>query len=145
MRRFVIAAMVVSLVLTASVALAAQPKDGVSLYGKTSYRDGYIFVKVAPSGTKVAYVQLPSIESIGPPKAKGFKVSAAGAFSGTRRVSGTVSKGGSSAEWTLTVSGKFTTPTKAKGTFKAVGIVTRGDTVTTIRSGKQTFTAKQHP
>lgn len=43
------------------------------------------------------------------------------------------------------MSGKFTTPTKAKGTFKAVGIVTRGDTVTTIRSGKQTFTAKQHP
>jgi hypothetical protein len=144
--RFVIAGMVTTLIATASVALAAQPKDGVSIYGKTSYRGGLIFLKVAPSGTKVAYVQLPAVQSIGPPKAKNFKVSTTGKFSGTRTGRGTVSKGGSFADWTLKVSGKFTTPTKAKGTFSAVGIVTRGGTETTIRTGKQTFNAtKQLP
>jgi hypothetical protein len=136
--------MAITLLATASVALAVQPKDGVSLYGKSSYRGGLVFLKVAPTGTKVAYVQLPAINSIGPPKAKGFAVSAAGKFSGTRRVSGTVSKNGSSAQWTITVSGKFTTPTQAEGTFKAVAIVTRGETVTTIRSGPQTFKATKH-
>lgn len=132
------------LLATASVALAAHPKDGATLYGKTSYREGLIFLKVAPSGTKLAYVQLPSVESIGPPKMKGFKVSSKGKFSGTRSVSGPTSKGGSHADWTLKVSGKFTAPTKAKGTFSAVAVVTRGDTETTIRSGKQTFKTTKH-
>jgi ribosomal protein S3 len=132
------------MIATASVALAAQPKHGLSVYGKTSYRDGYVFVDVARSDAKVS-VQLPAIESIFPPKAKGLKVSATGKFSGTRTGRGSVSKHGSYADWTLKISGKFTTPTKAKGTFTAVGIVNHGGTKTTIRSGKQTFKATKQP
>ena len=102
-----------------------------------------MFLKVSSSGTKLSSVQLPSVNSTGPPAMKNLKVSSTGKFSGTRTISGTTSKYGSTAKWTLKISGKFTTPTKAQGTFTAVGIITRGDSEpTTIRSGKQTFKLK---
>ena len=74
---------------------------------------------------------------------KNLKVSSTGKFSGTRTISGTTSKYGSTAKWTLKISGKFTTPTKAQGTFTGGGDRhARRPEPTTIRSGKQTFKLK---
>jgi hypothetical protein len=145
MKPFTTAALLIALMLvtTASVAPAVPPKKGVKIYGKTScptYKDeSSIFLTVAPSGKKVS-VTVPSCSAALTPPTK-YPVSAAGRFSGTRKAD--FSK---TSHWTIKVSGRFTTPTKARGTFSAVGVIDRGGMEDTVRSGKQTFKAtKQIP
>jgi hypothetical protein len=126
----------------AATALAVVPKKGAELYGGTSLpgTDDYIFMKVAPSGT-VLSMSLPAVQNIAPPRLTKIRISGTGHFSVTRSVTGSSSEHGASADWTIKVTGRFTAPTKATGTFSAKGIVHRaGDT--RISSGVQTFKLK---
>lgn len=153
MRKLIVAGLAAALAVTvAASALAAQPKNGVTVYGKTSYTahgPTSIYLKVNASGTKIAYVQFPAVDSISPPRATmNLKISATGKFSGTWEGTGSTSGSGSHADWTLKVAGRFITSTKARGTFSATGSVTRGKGAgavgTTIRTGGQTFNANKH-
>jgi hypothetical protein len=141
-RATVALAAVVAAITLVSTALAVQPKKGgVELFGTTPMpgSEDYMFMKVAPSGTKLS-LQLPALNFVGPPRLKNVKVSDAGRFSVTRELT---QSGGyhAATEWTLKVSGTFTAPTKAKGTFSMKEIDPRGSGGT-HKSGKQTFKLK---
>ena len=139
-RATVTVAAVVAAITLVSTALAVQPKKGVVLAGKTSMQDTEtrMVIKVSSSGKKLN-IQFPSLSFVTPPQLKKVKVSAAGKFSVTRQLDQT---GGNYAatEWNLKVSGKFTAPTKAKGTFSMKEFDPRGNG--TRQSGKQTFKVK---
>ena len=124
-----------------STALAVPPKKGVTLVGKTSMPgEGRMGIKVASSGTKLS-VQLPPLNFVGSPRLKNVKVSDAGKFSVTRELT---QSGGyyAATEWTLTVRGTFTAPTKAKGTFSMKKIDPDRGGGAIDKSGKQTFKLK---
>ena len=139
-RATVALAAVIAAITLVSTALAVHPKKGVTLAGKTSMpnTDTRMVVKVSSSGKKVN-IQFPSLSHVSPPQLKNVKVSDAGKFSVTRQLDQT---GGyyAATEWNLKVSGKFTAPTKAKGTFSMKEFDPRGNG--TRKSGKQTFKVK---
>jgi hypothetical protein len=87
-------------------------------------------------------VQLPLLSCVGPPALKNVKISDGGKFSVTR--SGLKNTGGYYAPtvWTLKISGTFTAPTKAKGTFSMTELDPGRGGGAVTKSGKQTFRLK---
>src|SRR4051812_20322443 len=104
----------------AGVAMAAQPRPGVNLHGKTSWTGGndpvsYVFLQVSSSGKRVASMNVPAACGLTPPAVRRFAISSTGSFSGKRvlRDSGH----GGDVTYTIRISGRFTAPTKAHGTY----------------------------
>jgi hypothetical protein len=136
-RATVAVAAVVAATSLVSTALAVQPKPRVYLTGKTSMPHSLMTVKVFPSGKQLS-VQLPNLSGVSSPQLKNVKVSDTGRFSVTRKLD---QSGGNYAatKWTLTVSGTFTAPTKANGTFSMTKIDPDRGGGDTRKSGRQTF------
>jgi hypothetical protein len=115
----------------AVAAMAVTPKGGALLRGETS--DIYmghptaVFLKVAGSGRQLARFHFPSCGGKNKaPILKHLKISDAGSFSAKRNIreviEGARSGGGSESwdsvyDWKASVKGKFTAPTRAKGTL----------------------------
>ena len=134
--RALIAATAAAALMTAPAALAVTPKGGVELYGHTSLqtKKEWMFMTVSPSGERLS-VFIGVIDNVIPPRLKNVKISDAGKFSATREV---ISSSGT--EWTIKIRGKFTAPTRAKGTFSAEGVTHRGGGSQPASShGTQTF------
>jgi hypothetical protein len=128
-----IAAAAAVVALGAVAAMAVTPQGGVLLKGKASHKyEGHrtgVQLKVSSSGEQVAKFWFPACDGkLKNPILKRLKVSAAGKFSDEKEYrevnEGARSGGGSESwdsvyDWKVWVKGRFTAPTKAKGTLSS--------------------------
>jgi hypothetical protein len=153
----------------AVVAIAVPPKGGAFLRGETSdLREGHptaVFLKVAASGRELARFNFPACgDKNTAPVLRHLKVSDAGTFSAERKIRevNEGARGGGSGlldtiyDWKASVKGKFTAPTRAKGTLylsyrgrlrdSDTGEILPGDWHCKVgKTGKITWKAKPAP
>jgi hypothetical protein len=128
----VVAAVGVAAACVAAVAMAVTAQGGAYLRAPTSHkyegRATVAFIKVSGSGDRVAKFFFPACDGkIKNPILKGLKISGAGKFSGQkkyREVNKAARSGGGRDwdtvyDWTVWVKGRFTAPTRAKGTLSS--------------------------
>jgi hypothetical protein len=164
---FAVAATAAGVACLAVVAMAVPPKGGVLLRGETSdLYEGHptaVFLKVAASGRELARFHFPSCGSKNKsPVLKHLKISDAGSFSAKREVREVIegARSGRGArsldliyDWKASVKGRFTAPTRAKGTLSLsyrgrlrnseTGEILEGDFK--CNTGKLTWKAKPAP
>lgn len=138
------AATLVVLAAFAGIAWAAHPRPGVNLYGKTSWKGGndpvsYVFLQVSPSGKRLASMNVPAVCGLTPPAVRRFAISSAGKFSGKRTVHD--SGHGGDVTYKIEISGRFSAPTKAHGTYSLSFTFASPEGDEHCHTGTQTWTA----
>jgi hypothetical protein len=150
----------------AVVAVAVTPEGGAYLRAPTSHkyqgRATAAFVKVSGSGDRVAKFYFPACDGKNKnPILKSLKISGAGKFSGEKKYrevhkaarTGRGSDWDTVYDWKVWVKGRFTAPTKAKGTLSSsyTGFLRDSDTGEraegsyTCKTGKTTWKGKPAP